>query len=203
MIFSGKYLSETKEIADAIDQHDIEHLAKELAQVAYNKGRLFILGVGGSSSTAGHAVNDFRKICKIESYSITDNVAELTAITNDRGWEKSFSDWLEESNLTEKDAILVFSVGGGNQEEGISTNIIGAIIYAKSMGCKVLGVVGKDGGYVKKSAHAVVVIPTVNKSRITPHVEGFAAVVLHLLVSHPLLKKSETTWELIDKKPCS
>jgi D-sedoheptulose 7-phosphate isomerase len=151
--------------------------------------------VGGSSSTAGHAVNDFRKIAAIESYAPTDSVAELTAITNDAGWEYAFEHWFIESQLNPIDTIMIFSVGGGSIEENISVNLIYGIQYAKKMGCKIIGIVGRNGGFLRQNADASVLIPTVHKDRITPHVEEWGTVILHLLVSHPLLQKFETTWE--------
>ncbi|MFZ2494100.1 MAG: SIS domain-containing protein [Thermoanaerobaculia bacterium] len=160
-------------------------------------GRLFILGVGGSAGHASHAVNDFRKICHFEAYTPTDNVSELTARINDEGWDSSFSEWLKLSRVTAADAILVFSVGGGNAEKNVSVNLIRAIDLAKEAGAKVFGIVGKDGGYTAQAADACVVIPVVNPERITPHTEGLAAVVWHLLVSHPALKVAQTKWESV------
>lgn len=194
-MFTQKYLGETSDIAKLINVEDVEKLVQSLSDVRNNKGRLFIMGIGGSEASAAHAVNDFRKICKIESYSVTDNSPELTANINDKGWDNSFVSWLVESNLNKNDAILVFSVGGGNKELGISANIVYASIYAKSMGCKILGVVGKPDGYIALNADARVVVPIVNENHITPHGEEFQSVILHLLASHPLLKINETTWE--------
>jgi len=195
MSFSSTYLAETRSILEAIDPGDIEALAAALAAVRAGGGRLFILGVGGSAGHAGHAVNDFRKICGFEAYAPTDNVSELTARTNDEGWDTTFAAWLEGSRITAKDAILVFSVGGGNAEKNISTNIVRAIDMALSVGAAVLGIVGRDGGYTKRMATACVVVPPLVPERVTPHTEGLAAVVWHLLVSHPALKRSETKWE--------
>jgi D-sedoheptulose 7-phosphate isomerase len=195
MSFSTTYLAETRSILGVIDPDDIEALVAALAALREGGGRLFILGVGGSAGHAGHAVNDFRKICGFEAYAPTDNVSELTARTNDEGWDTTFAAWLEGSRITAKDAILVFSVGGGNAEKNISTNIVRAIDMALSVGAAVLGIVGRDGGYTKRMATACLVIPPLVPERVTPHTEGLAAVVWHLLVSHPALKRSETKWE--------
>lgn len=195
--FTETYLEESISLIKDLDVTSIEKMAEGLAQVRANQGRLFILGVGGSAGHAGHAVNDFRKICGIESYAPTDNVSELTARTNDEGWDTSFSEWLKVSNLGSKDAILVFSVGGGNREKNVSMNIVKALELAKQASARVFGIVGKDGGYTKVVADACCVIPSVSPERITPHTEGFAAVVWHLLVSHPKLKKSATKWESV------
>jgi D-sedoheptulose 7-phosphate isomerase len=194
-MFIKDYLKEVEEIAILIKQKEIEDLVQILRQTRDAKGRLFILGVGGSSSTCGHAVNDFRKIAGIESYAPTDGIAELTAITNDAGWEYVFEHWLIESHLNPVDTIMIFSVGGGSVKENISVNLVYGIQYAKKRGCKIIGVVGRDGGYLRQNADASVLIPTVHKDRITPHVEEWETVILHLLVSHPLLQKFETTWE--------
>ena len=158
-------------------------------------GRLFILGVGGSAGHASHAVNDFRKICGFEAYAPTDNVSELTARTNDEGWSGVFESWLRTSRLKREDALLIFSVGGGNVEKQVSTNLVGAIQYAKLVGATVTGVVGRDGGFTAKEADACVVVPTVNPDAVTPHSEAFQAVIWHLLVTHPLLKIAQTKWE--------
>jgi D-sedoheptulose 7-phosphate isomerase len=157
-------------------------------------GRLFILGVGGSAANASHAVNDFRKICGFEAYAPTDNVSELTARTNDEGWAGVFESWLRTSRLKPEDALLIFSVGGGNLEKQVSTNLVGAIQYAKLIGAKVTGIVGRDGGYTAQSADACVVVPTVNPAHVTPHAEAFQAVIWHLLVTHPALKRHATKW---------
>lgn len=194
-MYIENYLEEVIEIAHHIVYADVQEVIDILVETRERKGRLFILGVGGSSSTASHAVNDFRKICDIEAYAPFDNVAELTAITNDVGWEFAFRNWLMESKLNPIDTLMVFSVGGGSLEKNISTNLVYGIQHAEKCGCKVIGIVGKDGGYVRKTADASILIPSINTNRITPHTEGFAAVLLHLLVSHPLLKKFETTWE--------
>ena len=179
----------------SMDADAIESLAVGLATVRERGGRLFILGVGGSAAHASHAVNDFRKICGLESYTPTDNVSELTARVNDEGWETSFSEWLKVSRLGPRDALLVFSVGGGNREKNVSPNLVRALELAKEVGAGIFGVVGKDGGTTKQLADACVVIPTVSPDRITPHTEGLAAVVWHLLVSHPALKGAATKWE--------
>jgi D-sedoheptulose 7-phosphate isomerase len=193
--FSNIFLNETIQILERMDKSVIDRLAFSLAQVRDNGGRLFILGVGGSAGHASHAVNDFRKICGFESYAPTDNVSELTARTNDEGWETTFSEWLKGSRICKKDAIFVFSVGGGNQEKKVSVNIVNAINLAKTVDAKVFGIVGKDGGYTKQEANECVVIPVINSDRITPHTEGICAVVWHLLVSHPYLKINQTKWE--------
>jgi D-sedoheptulose 7-phosphate isomerase len=193
--FTAMFLQETIAILNQIDTAAIEKLATGLAEVRQRSGCLFILGVGGSAGHAGHAVNDFRKICGIESYAPTDNVSELTARTNDEGWNTTFSEWLKVSRVSKNDAILIFSVGGGNQEKQVSVNIVNAINCAKEAGASVFGIVGKDGGYTKREADACVLIPVINPERITPHTEGLCAVVWHLLVSHPALKVTQTKWE--------
>jgi D-sedoheptulose 7-phosphate isomerase len=195
--FSKTYLGECIDLLGRIDAASIEALADGLAGVRAGGGRLFILGVGGSAGHAGHAVNDFRKICGIESYAPTDNVSELTARVNDEGWETCFSEWLRVSRLGATDAILVFSVGGGNREKNVSVNLVRSVDAAREVGAKVFGIVGRDGGYTRQMADACVVIPTVAAERITPHTEGFCAVVWHLLVSHPKLQRSTTKWESV------
>lgn len=195
--FIKNYQSEVKNIIDKIDPVGIEKMLKVLLDVRKNKGRLFFLGVGGGAGNAAHAVNDFRKIAGIESYAPTDNVSELTARVNDDGWDSSFVNWLKGCNLTKNDGAFVFSVGGGNLEKNISANIVNALKYAKEVGAKVLGVVGKDGGYTAQVADAAVVVPTVNKETITPHTESFQAVIWHLLVCHPSLKVNEMKWETV------
>ncbi len=197
MSFTQQYLRETAEILAAIDPETVERLAAELGDVRERGGRLFVLGVGGSAGHAGHAVNDFRKICGIEAYAPTDNVAELTARVNDEGWDTSFAAWLEVSRLGASDAILVFSVGGGNVEKSVSVNIVRAIQLATRVGAKVFGIVGRDGGFTKEAADACVVIPPSHAARITPHTEGLCAVLWHLLVSHPRLQRSATKWESV------
>ena len=193
--FSAQFLKESVELIEKLDVAQIEALAQGLAASRDNGGRLFILGVGGSAGHAGHAVNDFRKICGFEAYAPTDNVSELTARTNDEGWDTTFSEWLKGSRIGSKDAVLIFSVGGGNREKNVSVNLVRALELAKDVGAKVFGIVGKDGGYTKQVSNACVVIPTVSQERITPHTEGFCAVVWHLLVSHPALKVKQTKWE--------
>jgi D-sedoheptulose 7-phosphate isomerase len=195
--FSKTYLDECIDLLGKIDASSIEALADGLARVRAGGGRLFILGVGGSAGHAGHAVNDFRKICGIESYAPTDNVSELTARVNDEGWETCFSEWLRVSRLRATDAILVFSVGGGNREKNVSVNLVRSLDVAREVGAKVFGIVGRDGGYTRQMADACVVIPTVAAERVTPHTEGFCAVVWHLLVSHPKLQQSATKWESV------
>jgi D-sedoheptulose 7-phosphate isomerase len=193
--FTTAFLAETITIVEALDPVAIEEVARGLAGVREQGGRLFILGVGGSAGHAGHAVNDFRKLCGIESYAPTDNVSELTARTNDEGWDTTFAAWLQVSRLGVSDALLVFSVGGGDAEHGVSANIVNALDLAKSTGASVYGIVGRNGGHTAKTADAVVVIPPLFPDRITPHTEGLCAVVWHLLVSHPLLQTRSTRWE--------
>jgi D-sedoheptulose 7-phosphate isomerase len=195
MSYAKQHLDEAVEIIHQIDTTAIEKMADLLAGVKQSGGRIFFLGVGGSAGNCGHAVNDFRKIVGIESYAPTDNVSELTARTNDEGWHTIFSEWLKISKLTTKDALFIFSVGGGNLEKNISPNLVEALKYGKEIGCKVMGVVGRDGGYTAKVADACVIIPTVNPENVTPHSEAFQAVVWHLLVSHPKLKANQTKWE--------
>jgi D-sedoheptulose 7-phosphate isomerase len=193
--FVQQYLDETLQAVRGLDAGAIEAVAEGLAAVRDGGGRLFVLGVGGSAGHASHAVNDFRKICGFEAYAPTDNVSELTARVNDEGWESSFSEWLKVSRLGARDAILVFSVGGGNREKNVSPNLVRALELAAEVGAPVFGVVGKDGGATRAAARACVVIPTVAADRITPHTEGLCAVVWHLLVSHPALKRAATKWE--------
>ncbi len=182
-------------IIAAIDRSKIEEMARGLAAVRDRGGRLFILGVGGSAGHASHAVNDFRKICGFEAYTPTDNVSELTARTNDEGWESVFAEWLKGSRLNAMDAVLVFSVGGGNREKNISVNLVRALELAKKAGAGIYGVVGSEDGFTAQAADVCVVIPPLNRQRITPHCEGLAAVIWHLLVSHPALKTAQTKWE--------
>jgi D-sedoheptulose 7-phosphate isomerase len=195
MNFSERHLQEAREIIDAIDVAPIERMVCILVQLRATGGRLFFLGVGGSAGNCGHAVNDFRKIVGIEAYAPTDNVSELTTRTNDEGWETVFVEWLKTSRLGSNDAIFVFSVGGGNLEKNVSPNIVRALQYAKDIGAKVLGVVGRDGGYTAKVGDAVSIVPTVNPDAVTPHSEAFQAVIWHLIVTHPLLKIQQTKWE--------
>ena len=200
MTYAQKHITETMEIASKIDVSAIEKMADLLAQVKAEDGRIFFLGVGGSAGNCSHAVNDFRKIVGIEAYAPTDNVSELTARTNDEGWATIFAEWLKVSKLKPKDALFIFSVGGGNLEKNISPNLVEAIKYAKSVGAKVTGVVGRDGGYTAQAADACCIIPTVNSETVTPHSEAFQAVVWHLLVSHPKLKAHQTKWESTARK---
>ena len=193
-MFAETYFREVKQICEAIDLDKIELLATELSNLRSRGGRLFFLGVGGSAGNCGHAVNDFRKLCEIESYAPTDNVSELTARTNDNGWDTIFSDWLKISNFSQKDAIMVFSVGGGNLEKNVSPNIVKAVDFVKRMKGKIFGIIGKSDGYVNKNGDEVIVVPVANDQRITPHSEAFQAVVWHCLVSHPQLQISETKW---------
>lgn len=195
MSYSVQHLQETAAIVAALNPEDCEKCVRELVGVRTRGGRLFILGVGGSAANASHAVNDFRKIAGLEVYAPTDNVSELTARTNDEGWATVFEAWLKTSKLKPQDAIFIFSVGGGNLEKNISPNLVHALQYAKQVGAKITGVVGRDGGYTAQVADACVIIPTVNAETITPHSEAFQAVVWHLLVSHPKLKAHATKWE--------
>jgi D-sedoheptulose 7-phosphate isomerase len=195
MTFSTSFIKETVEILAQVDANTIEAVASGLADVRRKGGRLFILGVGGSAGHASHAVNDFRKICGFEAYAPTDNVSELTARTNDEGWETVFEAWLKGSRIGAADALLIFSVGGGDREKNVSANLTRAIDTAKAVNASVFGIVGRDGGYTKKNATACVVVPPLFGDRITPHTEGLAAVIWHLLVSHPALKVAATKWE--------
>ena len=195
--FSRTYLDEGVQILGRLDVQSIEDVARGLAECRDKGGRLFILGVGGSAGHASHAVNDFRKICGFEAYAPTDNVSELTARINDEGWESCYANWLEGSRIRAWDAVLVFSVGGGDRERNISTNLVRAMDVAKSAGAKVFAIAGKDGGYARQVADACVVVPVVSPERITPHTEGSCAVVWHLLVSHPILKTRQTKWESV------
>jgi D-sedoheptulose 7-phosphate isomerase len=195
MGYAEQHMRESAQIIEKMDLAPVEKMADLLAQVKADGGRIFFLGVGGSAGNCSHAVNDFRKIVGIECYAPTDNVSELTARTNDDGWASIFVEWLKISKLLAKDAIFIFSVGGGNLEKNISPNLVTALQYAKSVGSKVMGVVGRDGGYTAQVADACVIVPTVNPDNITPHSEAFQAVVWHLLVSHPKLKAHQTKWE--------
>jgi D-sedoheptulose 7-phosphate isomerase len=197
MNFSQQFLSEAKEVIDRLDIDQIERMADLLDATRASGGRLFILGVGGSAANASHAVNDFRKIGGFEAYAPTDNVSELTARTNDEGWAGVFESWLRGSRLRREDALLVFSVGGGNLEKNVSPNLVKALQYARTVGARILGIVGRDGGFTARSADACVIVPTVNAVHTTPHAEAFQAVVWHLLVSHPKVKQSETKWESV------
>jgi D-sedoheptulose 7-phosphate isomerase len=193
--FTEKFLAEAAQIVERLDRASIEKAAKIIGDLRATGGRLFILGVGGSAANASHAVNDSRKIGGIEAYAPTDNVSELTARTNDEGWAAVFESWLKTSKLHSRDAVLVFSVGGGDLERNVSPNLVAALKLAKSVGAKVIGIVGRDGGYTAKVADACVLIPVVNPVHVTPHSEAFQAVVWHLLVSHPAVKVEQTKWE--------
>lgn len=194
MNFTQQHIFETIEIAKAINPETIDSMVDLLADVKAKNGRLFVLGVGGSAANASHAVNDFRKLAGIETYAPTDNVAELTARTNDEGWETVFSGWLRVSKLNKNDCIFILSVGGGSKERNVSTNLIEAIDLAKEVGASVTGIVGRDGGYTAQNANVCLVIPTVNAEAVTPHAESFQTVIWHLLVSHPRLKSNPTKW---------
>jgi D-sedoheptulose 7-phosphate isomerase len=195
MSHTAEYLAEAQEVAGRIDCETVERIADGLAELRARGGRLFLLGVGGSAANCSHAVNDFRKLCGIEAYTPVDNVSELTARTNDEGWETVFAAWLAVSRAGEHDAVLVLSVGGGDAEQNISVNLVHALDEAKRRGCRIYGIVGRQGGYTKRVGDAVVVIPTVNPARVTPHTEAFHAVVWHCLVSHPKLQTASTKWE--------
>jgi D-sedoheptulose 7-phosphate isomerase len=197
MTFTEQFLAEAAEILKQIDVAAVERVAATLAGCRADGGRLFILGVGGSAANASHAVNDFRKICGLEAYAPTDNVSELTARTNDEGWAGVFEGWLRVSRLRATDALLILSVGGGNPEKQVSPLLVAAIQYAKTVGAKVTGIVGRDGGYTARYADACVIVPTVNAKHVTPHAEAFQAVIWHLLVTHPALKQAETKWESV------
>jgi D-sedoheptulose 7-phosphate isomerase len=192
--FSIKYLQDVSKIALLLDIAVIENFVEQLAILKKNGGRLFVLGVGGSAANSSHAVNDFRKLAGIETYAPTDNVAELTARTNDEGWQTVFSGWLKVSKLTTKDCLFILSVGGGNKEKNVSPNLIEAIDLAKEVGARVTGIVGRDGGYTAQYADVCLVVPTVNSGTVTPHSESFQTVLWHLMVSHPKLKANPTKW---------
>jgi D-sedoheptulose 7-phosphate isomerase len=194
MSYSKQHLDESIEITRAINPEIIEKIVDLLADVKSTGGRLFVLGVGGSAANAGHAVNDFRKLAGIETYAPTDNVAELTARTNDEGWQTVFSGWLKVSQLSAKDCLFILSVGGGNKEKNVSLNLIEAIDLAKEVGARVTGIVGRDGGYTAQKADVCLVVPTVNSGTVTPHSESFQTVIWHLMVSHPKLKSNPTKW---------
>jgi D-sedoheptulose 7-phosphate isomerase len=197
MNFSKSFIHEAVEILNRLDTSSIDRAVGVLVETRRANGRLFVLGVGGSAANASHAVNDFRKIASIEAYAPTDNVSELTARTNDEGWEGVFANWLRVSQLRPSDTLLVFSVGGGNIEKGVSPNLVAALRFAKGTGSKIIGVVGRDGGFTATVADACILIPTVNPVHVTPHAEAFQAVVWHLMVSHPDLKACETKWESV------
>ena len=194
MLHVAKYFAQVNTIAATIDQGAVESMAHALAALRDAGGRLFFIGAGGSAGNCGHAVNDFRKLCGIEAYAPTDNVSELTARTNDEGWETVFAAWLVTSKLSEKDGVFVFSVGGGDLERNVSPNIVRALELAKKRNARIFGVVGRDGGYTKKVGDHVIVIPTVDPAHVTPHTEAFHAVVWHCLVSHPKLQQNATKW---------
>jgi D-sedoheptulose 7-phosphate isomerase len=194
MTHASTFLNESSQICSSLDFSKIDQLAEMLAQLRQTKGRLFLLGVGGSAANCSHAVNDFRKLCGIESYAPTDNVSELTARTNDEGWETVFSGWLETSQLNENDIIFVMSVGGGNAEKNVSMNLVHALDFAKQRKSKIVGIVGRDGGHTAKVGDLVVIVPTISSDRITPHAEAFQAVIWHCLVSNPVLQIKQTKW---------
>ncbi len=195
MSFSQTFVDESKAVLNGLNSSEVEKIAETLSSVRENGGRLFVIGSGGGAGHASHAVCDFRKLCDIEAYAPYDNVSELTARVNDEGWDVSILNWLKSSRLSPKDCLFVFSVGGGNEEKNISPNIVAALKLAREIGARIVGVVGKDGGYTKRVGDAVVVIPTVNPAHITPLTEGFQAVVWHMLVSHPKLQINPTKWE--------
>lgn len=193
--YAENFLGQVKEIASRIAADPVEKLVESLSQVRSKGGRLFLLGVGGSAANASHAVNDFRKICGLECYTPTDNISELSARINDEGWEGCFADFLRGSRLNGKDGVFVLSVGGGNEAKKVSLNIVAALRYAKEMGAKIFGIVGRDGGFTKKVADHCILVPTVDDALTTFHAESFQSVLLHLIVSHPTLKKFPTKWE--------
>ncbi len=196
--YIDKYFDEAKSIIDSIDRKQIQKMVELISNLRAAGGRLFFLGAGGGAANASHAVNDFRKIAGIEAYAPTDNVSELTARVNDEGWDTVFINWLKTSKLNSRDMIFVFSVGGGNLEKNISANIVHALGFAKQRGAKILGVVGRDGGYTAISADAIVIVPTQSAETVTPHAEAFQAVIWHLLVSHPSILENEMKWETIE-----
>jgi D-sedoheptulose 7-phosphate isomerase len=195
MTYTKKHLKETSQIIKKLDNKIIENIVSLLAEIKSRGGRIFFLGVGGSAGNCSHAVNDFRKIVGIECYAPTDNVSELTARTNDEGWSTIFSEWLKISKLSDNDLLFIFSVGGGNLKKNVSINLVEALKYGKRVGSKIVGIVGRDGGYTAKVSDACLVIPTVNQKTVTPHSEAFQSVIWHLLVSHPKLKSKQTKWE--------
>ncbi len=194
MNFINAHLEETANIANKIDRSQVQEVINCIKKIKDKNGRIFFLGAGGSAGNASHAVNDFRKLCNIESYAPTDNVSELSARVNDEGWETVFSEWLKVSKLRENDLLFIFSVGGGNKEKSVSVNLIHAIDYAKNIGSTVVGIVGRDGGYTYKNSNACVLIPNINSKSVTPHAEAFQAVVWHLIISHPDIKVNQTKW---------
>jgi D-sedoheptulose 7-phosphate isomerase len=197
MSYAESHLRETAAILDRLDASAIEHLAESIASLGAAGGRLFFLGVGGSAANCSHAVNDFRKLAGIECYAPTDNVSELTARINDDGWEGAFAGWLKVSRLGARDALFVFSVGGGDAQKNVSRNLIAAADYAKSVGARIFGILGRDGGHTARVADACVIVPTVNMEAVTPHAEAFQAIIWHLLVSHPLLRSGRGKWETL------
>jgi len=198
MSYAEQYLKEAVKIIEKIDAAQVEAMAQLVSEVRGVGGRIFFVGVGGSAGNASHAVNDFRKICGMEAYTPTDNVSELTARINDDGWDTAFVNWLKGSRLTDKDLLFVFSVGGGNLEKNVSANIVRSLQYAKEIGAKICGVVGRDGGYTARVAKACLIVPVVNPETVTPHTEAFQAVIWHLLVSHPSLQKNAMKWESLN-----
>jgi D-sedoheptulose 7-phosphate isomerase len=199
MNFIEKYCQEIMQIVKQLDHKIIHKAAEIIADTRSHNGRIFFLGVGGSAANASHAVNDFRKIVGLEAYAPTDNVSELTARTNDDGWESVFVNWLRGSHLAKKDLVFVLSVGGGNLEKNISPNIVAALKYAREVGTRIIGVVGRDGGFTAQTADCCIIIPMVNPAHVTPHTEGMQMVICHLLISHPLLKATQTKWEAVEK----
>lgn len=199
MSYTSNYLKEVISITEKLNPSDIDRIVKILVKLREDQGRLFFIGVGGSAANASHAVNDFRKIAGIECYTPTDNVSELTARINDDGWNSVFTKWLKGSQLQKKDALFIFSVGGGNLEKNISANIVEALQYAKKIGSKILGIVGRDGGHTAKVADACIVVPTINPETVTTHTEAFQSVLWHLIVSHPEIKMCEMKWESVKK----
>lgn len=199
MSYSNEFLKQTALIAEMIDSSCVERIAIALAELRERGGRLFLLGVGGSAANCSHAVNDFRKLAGIETYTPVDNVAELTARTNDEGWPTVFEAWLTTSRANEKDAIMIFSVGGGDAERNVSANIVHALDLARQRKLKIFGIVGRDGGYTKKVGDEVILIPTIDSNKITPHTEAFQAVVWHCIVSHPVLMMQANKWEGLEK----
>lgn len=197
--FTRTYLNQVIQVTQQIDPVVVDEMVDILVKVRDHLGRLFFIGVGGSASNASHAVNDFRKICGMECYAPTDNVSELSARINDEGWESSFAEWLRGSRLNEKDGIFVLSVGGGNVEKKVSLNVVAAVRYAKEVGAKIFGIVGRDGGYTKKMADACVIVPTVDPDLVTFHAESFQSVILHLIAAHPKMKQTPTKWESLQK----
>jgi D-sedoheptulose 7-phosphate isomerase len=195
--YINQYLSEVNQVADNLDVGVIEKMVDGLVSLREKGGRLFFLGVGGGAGNATHAVNDFRKICNIESYTPTDNISELSARINDDGWDSAFVNWLKGSRLNNRDGVFVFSVGGGNREKNISVNLVRALEFAKETGAKIFGIVGRDGGFTVQAADACVIVPTVNPETVTAHTEAFQAVVWHLIVSHPAMKVAEMKWESV------